>query len=1737
MSLPGQMVQQAGVSALADVGFRAAQGTPVADTGAALAQGAVGALGGRHGAVRVGAAPKGLAEALARLPGAGEDSGRFDAFEALPDSGAGFDLMDGLRLEVTSGGAQWARPREVGTGSGAKVSAFASAVRGMGAGGDGLPWLVVGTPDTLPGSTVRQLESVWSQIRQAPQGTGGLPREIVLATPVTVHEMPALQAFVATHGVSVAATIPDLRRTTGTWTHLTPTDTTGTVHRATVPALTAGDDSPDAVSSHAATSLTGMAVDERETRPRPAGAPLPAQSIAAGGIASVPEIHDRTTGMGVGSAPARAVAAIPDTIGPVGGAWVQRMEEAPGAVSHGHGEEVAAAAGVDGDFGLDAAGVVGDVPTVPGVREGTGVRVEGDPSPGTFRMVAVVGEAPAMGTVAGPPRWERVLPSPGEGLSASPGVLPGGTVAVRIPAGILLHGIGPHHGLVTTAHSLTPDPDRLTIVAPDPAGIRALHTLIDALPASARQRLRLVIPDRGLAHATSLLNSLPNIHEVLIASGARTEGDQWLSISRTPDPNRQGDLARPATVAQSSSTPRSLKPVSTGVGESSAWPDARHAESRLGKLTQETRTGLLNQARDLLEESVDGTPRVDTVTPEDLLRVAHVLHRQGTDRARTLAVELTTELGKWKPGAGGGPSDRSAGMPQGQQTHPGPPTDELSADLYIQASGIVSQHGWLPMPGSRQSTPTLREIQRHVHEEVARTLAMFGEPAAQTRARDLTRKYRFEPPRGLAAGARITLRIGDLSDQARDRLRDEIREVAATSPTGTNLYQIGKKAVTKLRQEGIIPDSIPGNVHTKYVRYALGHNLDLQSLPNATVNWIRERYLELRASGIPRTAAAAQVVTASKIHRKIPTNSTSIRISATSSKKWDDDAERADGGGPLRDVRPNRHLRITDLPLDAQDRLDQRIQELDSMLSGSVSIHRLGTLAIAQLRKEKIISDNFPGSVIQNSHLQRVLGAFIRLHDLRSDVVEQLRDRYLALRSAKVRQTVAAERAVTELRNEEVIPIGVRGTIIPLSYGFRWERQLSGAAEPEMSPRSQHQLGVEHDWLELDLSREEVADLDGFMSDVTIDLDELLGRSSLARSDGQAFTHGNPSPGPGHEADDWSSVAAESENIVLFEMDSPGQTPDVGTPSVEPRVVAEELNGHGLPDGVTDFSTVHFSLDDLAFLDTLLGGVTTELNEVTATAGGPRSEKNAHSNGAPSPDSSSGPEPDGRWDGSTLAGEGALPFEASFSSALGGRGVLPSVGGSGPSGWGAGGLLPLPLPAQRWQVVASALSTGMLSWEVVAAAQVQGSVFARIPTWAGLDAVVTLRAWQAAGLPVFGSSIPSGRIEGEQVLVVFPPGAGYDLGTIERGMPDGVLVVPAINSQLHVIGVIANQPEPGTTTIVLATAPHMPLPTNWPSTFRHDAPGDNAAAGAHTKQLTHPAAQPTDRPTTSGRETEVSDVVPPDRQLQHTLGGWLDLSNLPPTALQQARWHYLSLRNDGIGERDAASLTVTELKRNEVIPAITDGTTLPLSVVREWERTVPAETPANPAETVNPSPRQATALPSEGRQHLDDRIRTLAARHDGMSAFRIGKEAVAQLKSEGILRQSVPDTLPAGYVQRALGHIVDLKSLSDPVVEKIRGRYLALREEGIPQKLAVTQAVTEMRNERIIPDEAIGNAIRKATAVRWERTYGTGNGQAQPIRRTSRLAAHPYLLPSGLPAQMQGRPDVPRGPSTTGPTL
>ncbi|MCX5215404.1 hypothetical protein OG689_40220 [Kitasatospora sp. NBC_00240] len=220
-SLPARMGLQGLSGVVTGVGLGAVQGAPVTDTAEAFAQGVVGALAGRHGGVRAGKVPEGLAALVARLPGA-DGGGRFEPSEAVPDSGVGFSLLDGLWLEETSGGALWARPESAGAGPG--DAAFASVVRSMGAGLGGPP-LVVGTPGMAGGGVVRQLESVWGALQRAPRTAAALPREIVLAAPVSAHEMPALEDFVATRKVGV--TISERPTTTGgprSWTHLEPTD-------------------------------------------------------------------------------------------------------------------------------------------------------------------------------------------------------------------------------------------------------------------------------------------------------------------------------------------------------------------------------------------------------------------------------------------------------------------------------------------------------------------------------------------------------------------------------------------------------------------------------------------------------------------------------------------------------------------------------------------------------------------------------------------------------------------------------------------------------------------------------------------------------------------------------------------------------------------------------------------------------------------------------------------------------------------------------------------------------------------------------------------------------------------------------------------------------------------------------------------------------------------------------------------------------------------------------------------------------------------------------------------------------------------------------------------------------------------------------------------------------------------------------------------------------------------------
>ncbi|MFF1873695.1 hypothetical protein ACFVXD_33125, partial [Kitasatospora herbaricolor] len=382
MSLPGQMGQQGLTSVLTDVGFRAVQGTPVTDTGTALAQGAASGLAGRHGQARVGKVPKSLKAALDRLPKADADEGRIDPFEAVPDSGVGFSLLHGLRLEETSGGALWARPE--GAGPEPWDATFASAVRTMDAGQDG-PRLVVGTPDTPSGGAVRQLESVWGALRTAPRTSAALPREIVLAAPVAAHEMPALERFVATHNVGV--TIPEGPSTTGgfrSWTHLEPTDPV----------------------DHTQTSPPAAAVGVPEVRPHPVEEMASGRDITEPAVSVPHASHPLAPTTPAGTVGARATS--PDTAPPTNAATHHAVDTGPPVGGPGivGGVTAVAAAG-------DRSTAAGPGTAAP--REAApspGARVEGALAPKAFATVPVTTDAGVQTQLANavqePPAWQPV---------------------------------------------------------------------------------------------------------------------------------------------------------------------------------------------------------------------------------------------------------------------------------------------------------------------------------------------------------------------------------------------------------------------------------------------------------------------------------------------------------------------------------------------------------------------------------------------------------------------------------------------------------------------------------------------------------------------------------------------------------------------------------------------------------------------------------------------------------------------------------------------------------------------------------------------------------------------------------------------------------------------------------------------------------------------------------------------------------------------------------------------------------------------------------------------------------------------------------------------------------------------------------------------------------------------------------------------------------------------------------
>jgi hypothetical protein len=370
---------------------------------------------------------------------------------------------------------------------------------------------------------------------------------------------------------------------------------------------------------------------------------------------------------------------------------------------------------------------------------------------------------------------------------------------------------------------------------------------------------------------------------------------------------------------------------------------------------------------------------------------------------------------------------------------------------YVRASGIISQYGRLPMPGSRSSTKHSRAVQHHVHEEVAQTLAMSGEAAAHTLARALTRQFGYQPPRGGVGGAPVpehspvqpvagepaagrarAVRLRDLSADTKERLAEVIGRLAASSP-GQSSFSLGTAAVDALRSEGLIPDHVQGTfVQPVAVRRILGQFVETNSMSAATRELTRQRYLELRAEGVGVTNAGIRAIADLRTAGVIPSRTPGSLPRPGLTQRWDR-AVRVDlSRGP-------GHLHVKNLPPPVQERLAETILHI-ARSTRSANIRHIGRTAVARLRDEGVIDDSVPGSYLVARYVQRVLGRFVDAHRLIPAVRTQIRDYYLALRRAGFRTGRARVRTVTDLRDRGIIPESTLGSSLRPDQAWHWEQ-------------------------------------------------------------------------------------------------------------------------------------------------------------------------------------------------------------------------------------------------------------------------------------------------------------------------------------------------------------------------------------------------------------------------------------------------------------------------------------------------------------------------------------------------------------------------------------------------------------------------------------------------------------------------------------------------------------------------
>ncbi|MFD9124536.1 hypothetical protein [Kitasatospora sp. NPDC059571] len=484
-----------------------------------------------------GSAERGVSEVQAQLLSGGEGRGRR---KPVPDSGRGFDLSDGHRVEFSAGGDWWVRP--AGWGESLEHAGFATAVRTLSTGADGRPRLVVGTPGMSAEGAVDRLRSMWRDIpaRKGPQDE--VPGRVTLMAPVAVADLPGLRDFVARHRVEVEVPTGQVlaggrgqlyvsgtgngmeESTHGQWVVFAPTAATADAHVYAAHASPTGSAALDAAEHRTGPVQTAVLSVDRDAPPSAAGAPLangPRPEQHADHFTSIPSLgRERSIHPESGAADPTAAttsqahpSTAPGTATTVPGTAADPLARNAATGSSGHIAAVPAAAPTPADHTIGSTHSVGQHhdPEHATLPAGPDALAASFP---TERVRVRLG-----GTMLNPPAWDEALTNHAAG---SPTGLPtglqerlGAVEASRIPAGILLHtGAAVHDNpaFALAVDTLPPNPDRLTVVVADTPAARALATLKTELPPQARD-FHLVAP----GHTPSG----QDIHTTLVPSAAR----------------------------------------------------------------------------------------------------------------------------------------------------------------------------------------------------------------------------------------------------------------------------------------------------------------------------------------------------------------------------------------------------------------------------------------------------------------------------------------------------------------------------------------------------------------------------------------------------------------------------------------------------------------------------------------------------------------------------------------------------------------------------------------------------------------------------------------------------------------------------------------------------------------------------------------------------------------------------------------------------------------------------------------------------------------------------------------------------------------------------------------------------------------------------------------------------------------------------------------------------------------